>query len=342
MINSLLKRWDKYWFTSTNRYQYGLFRILLVGGLFLVAWDAWNFYGLEGITRAPVEFTQPVFLAQVFHFPISIPPEWLSPLRWILRILVFTSFIGLGTRPSLIALAGLNLYLNTLLNSFGFIDHATTLPSLVLVVLAFAPGVDQLSVDSLITYVRKKGLVRPPKLSLFEGSFPIWPANLILVIMAFAYFTSGFSKVRFGTVAWMDGQTLAAYLSEPHPVDYFSAALNAPDSAKWKDGAGLVSFIYSTGQPTPLAKSLAQIPLAMLLLSSFSVLWEITFPIVLVFRRLLPLYLLGGIAFHVGIMATLSLYSFYSYILCYLLFVDWKRLTQPLIKRLQPVSIGSP
>lgn len=342
MVRGLLQCWDRVWFSSTDRYHYGLFRIILVGGLFLIAWDSWGFTDLNSVARASGQFTQPVLLAQTLHFSIPISPDLVTPMRWALRLLAVTSLIGVATRPSLILLSLYNLYLNSLRNSFGFIDHGTTLPSLVLLVIAFSPGVTQLSVDSLIAYIRKKGFTRPPTLNLFGGSFPVWPAKLILVVMALAYFTSGLSKVRFGGITWMDGQTLTTYLSEPQPDDYFAAQRNAPDSLKWKDGVGLESFIYGTGQSTPLGRFLAGIPAVMMFLSTVSVIWEITFPVVLIFRRLLPLYLLMGIAFHVSIMATLSLYSFYSYILCYALFVDWKRVTLPVVRRLQPLAAGSP
>ncbi len=223
-------------------------------------------------------------------------------------------------------MATLNLYLNSLINSFGFIDHATTLPSLTLLVLALAPGVAQFSLDALIAHIRQNGWTFPKAFKPLAGSFPVWPAHLILVIMALAYFSSGYSKIRFGSLTWMDGRTLATYLGDPRPADYFVAQPNLDAQARWRDGVGLGSFVYSTGNPTRLARALSTSMPAMALLSIFTVLFEITFPLVLIFRRLLPIYLIMGVFFHVGIMLTLSLYSFYSYLVCYLLFVDWKQL----------------
>lgn len=256
----------------------------------------------------------------------------MTPLRWALRILIVTAAIGLATRFSLIALAIVNLYLNSLINSFGFIDHATTVPSLALLILALAPGVAQLSVDAVILHIRKNGWTFPKTFKPLAGSFPVWPAHLILVIMALAYFTSGYSKIRFGSLAWMDGRTLATYLGDPQPDDYFVAQPNLDAGAKWRDGIGLGSFVYSTGNPTWLARAMAQSIPVTALFSIGTVLFEISFPLVLVFRRLLPIYLVLGVLFHVGIMFTLSLYSFYSYIACYLLFVDWKQVEVLLIR----------
>ncbi len=326
MLNLLWKRWDQFWFSSSDRYQYGLFRILLVIGLFVVAWDEWQFGNLSALSSAPVEFTAPTFLVQLLHLSIPLSPELVTPLRWLLRILILTSALGLATRFSLIALATLNLYLNSLINSFGFIDHATTLPSLTLLVLALAPGVAQFSLDALIAHIRQNGWTFPKAFKPLAGSFPVWPAHLILVIMALAYFSSGYSKIRFGSLTWMDGRTLATYLGDPRPADYFVAQPNLDAQARWRDGVGLGSFVYSTGNPTRLARALSTSMPAMALLSIFTVLFEITFPLVLIFRRLLPIYLIMGVFFHVGIMLTLSLYSFYSYLVCYLLFVDWKQL----------------
>jgi hypothetical protein len=332
MLNPLWKRWDRFWFSSSDHYQYGLFRILLVVGLFVVAWDEWQFGNLSALSKAPAEFAAPTFLVQLFGLSIPLSPELVTPLLWLLRILILTSALGLATRFSLIALATLNLYLNSLINSFGFIDHATTLPSLTLLVLAFAPGVAQFSLDALIVHIRKNGWTLPGAFRPLTGTFPVWPAHLILVIMALAYFSSGYSKIRFGSLAWMDGRTLATYLGEPRPADYFVAQPSLNTQARWRDGVGLGSFVYSTGNPTRLARALSTSIPAVALLSIFTVLFEITFPLVLIFRRLLPIYLIMGVLFHVGIMLTLSLYSFYSYIVCYLLFVDWKQLEAILVR----------
>jgi hypothetical protein len=63
----------------------------------------------------------------------------------------------------------------------------------------------------------------------------------------------------------------------------------------------------------------------MALCAAGSLLWELTFPIVLVVRRALPWYLLVGLAFHLIVSISFGLHSFYAYALCYVVFIDWPR-----------------
>lgn len=59
MATLLWKRWNQFWFSSSDRYQYGLFRILFVFALFVVAWDEWQFSILNALSSAPAEFAAP-------------------------------------------------------------------------------------------------------------------------------------------------------------------------------------------------------------------------------------------------------------------------------------------
>ena len=61
----------------------------------------------------------------------------------------------------------------------------------------------------------------------------------------------------------------------------------------------------------------------MAICATTSLLWELTFPVVLVVRRALLWYLLLGLAFHAVVSISFGLHSFYAYTLCYLVFVDW-------------------
>ncbi|MCI0353115.1 MAG: hypothetical protein L0Z53_27160, partial [Acidobacteriales bacterium] len=229
-----------------------------------------------------------------------------------------------------------NLYLNSVSNSYGFIDHSTTLPALVLLVLAFAPGVGEFSLDSLIRRYRK-----PDEQA--NSLLPVWPAQLILILIALSYFAGGYSKLVLGSLAWMDGNTLASYLSEPQPAHYFIAQRDASEAVAWRDGVGLVSFLYSTGQPTALGRLFGNITPAMMLLSVATVIWEFTFPIVIFVRRLLPIFLLVGIGFHLSVILTLRINGFYDYVLCYFLFVNWRWVWKLAVKYVGPrIKLFSP
>jgi hypothetical protein len=317
-MTRFMAAWDRYWFSTSDRYQYGIFRMLLVGGLFGLHLDEWSLNKLDFAAQAMREFTAPPALARWLHLPIPIPLGWVHPIDVGFKVLTVLAFVGLGTRLTLLALALLNLYIQSAFNSFGFIDHATTIPSLALCILAVTPGATRYSLDEVLVWLTRR--VRPAR-----GPLPVWPAELVFVVMALGYGSSGLAKVTKTSGRWLDGRTLAAYLSDPAGNELFLAPAVTP-TEHWRRGIALESFVYSTGAPTPLGRRAAQHPWLMLLLSVASVLLELTFPLAIVFRRLRPYYMLGGTGFHISIIAMLRLLSFYSFIVCYLLYVDWDAL----------------
>ena len=256
-----------------------------------------------------------MLLLRLLPLPVA-PPSWLGPVIVILAVL---AAVGIATRASLIALAATYLYAGSILNSYGFVAHDTTLPMIVLLVLAFSPGV---TTCSLGAYLRRRSA---------SGSWtglgrkvPVWPARLILVVLALIYFSSGYAKLRETGLEWGDGKTLQTYATDPQPAPYF---LQDPDADResFRDLVGLESFLYSSGTPTSLLRTLAGNDLVMAIIATSSLLWELTFPLVIFVRRLLPWYLAVGLAFHMIVALTFKLYSFYSFPLCYLVFVDWTR-----------------
>ena len=64
----------------------------------------------------------------------------------------------------------------------------------------------------------------------------------------------------------------------------------------------------------------------MAVLALATLVWELTFPLVLLFRRLLLPYLAVGLIFHLTVALALGLTSFYAYPLTYLVFVNWNGL----------------
>jgi hypothetical protein len=319
--------WNRYWFQTSTKYHYGIFRILFVSGFFLLP-VAMSAVGLgvgqvsrigrlDSLSSAPEDLAQPVLLLRLLPLPVA-PPSWLGPVIVLLAVL---AAVGIATRASLIALAAAYLYAGSILNSYGFVSHDTTLPMIVLLVLAFAPGV---TTCSLGAYLRRRSA---------SGSWtgvgrrvPVWPARLILVVLALVYFSSGYAKLRESGLEWGDGKTLQSYATDPQPAPYF---LQDPDADReaFRDRVGLESFLYSSGTPTSLLRGLAGNDFIMAAIATMSLLWEVTFPVVLFVRCLLPWYLFVGVAFHVIVALSFGLYSFYSFPLCYLVFVDWTRVT---------------
>jgi hypothetical protein len=337
-------RWNRTWFATTSRYHYGVFRIVFVSAFFLVPSvisEVWAGAGqfsrvarLSALQDMPAELASPSLLLRILPLPVS-PPSWLGPAIVILALL---AVVGIATRAALIGLALTYLYAGSILNSYGFIAHDTTLPMIVLLILAVAPGATSLS---LTAYWRRRSM---------EGSWtglgaklPVWPARLILVMLALVYFASGYAKVRETGIVWGDGQTLVSYATDPQPAPYF---LQDPDADRptFRDGVGLESFLYTSGDPSWLLRAAAENDVLIAIMSAASLLWELTFPLVLFWRRLLPWYLGLGVVFHAAVTLGFGLYSFYTYPLCYLVFVDWQRVLvylrarPPLRARLQQAA----
>lgn len=322
MIKKSCQIWNNYWFSSSTAYQYGLFRLLLVGAIFGLRLDTWNFGSLASVAGISHSLTSPALLLKIFSIPTPLSATWAHYLIWSLRPLALMAFFGVATRFSLLALASVNLLITSVLNSFGFIDHATTIPSLALFALAFAPGVDACSVDLLWKSFRRRAAIGTE--FFFGAAAPIWLPRLLLHLFALAYLGSGVSKVYFGGWHWIDGNTLWQYVQDPPQSWYFLAAPPTHHAALWKDGYGLESFLYSTGIPTPLAKVIFSHRTVLALASTATLLWELGFPVAVLLPRAKNAFLLFGVAFHLSNMAAFRLYSFYSYLACYTLFVNWK------------------
>ena len=118
-----------------------------------------------------------------------------------------------------------------------------------------------------------------------------WPLELLFVELAAFYFQAGYAKLSTSGLGWADGYTLQYYLID-----------KGVPAGMW------------------LATSL---PLCRV----FSVLvlvFELTFPVAFVVRRLRPAYLVGGVLFHLGTSWLMNV-SFFPVWILYLVFVPWAR-----------------
>jgi len=107
---------------------------------------------------------------------------------------------------------------------------------------------------------------------------------------------------------------------------YFMNGLFKLTGADWLGGN---SLYYVLGDITLTRFSLAQmpIPLGVLRLATWLVLaWELSFPLLVLWRRTRAAALVFGVLFHLGIFATMELGGFVPYILClYLPLLPWER-----------------
>jgi hypothetical protein len=125
-----------------------------------------------------------------------------------------------------------------------------------------------------------------------------WPLRLIFVQMIFIYCMNGIYKI-FGD-SWMEGNSLYYVLSD--------ASLNR----------------FSPHQ-------LLLLPMMLTRLMTWSVVvWETTFPLLVLWKWSRRVALIFGVLFHLGIFATMELAFFVPYALCmYLPLFPWERWGKP-------------
>jgi hypothetical protein len=120
-----------------------------------------------------------------------------------------------------------------------------------------------------------------------RGAGPIyvwpWPLRLLFIQLVLIYFMNGLAKLSGGS--WLDG----------------------------------TSVYYVLGDLTLSRVSLAQVPLlanVMRIATWLVLFWELTFPVLVLFRRTRAAALAFGVAFHLGVWMSLELGSFAPYMLC--------------------------
>ena len=138
-----------------------------------------------------------------------------------------------------------------------------------------------------LSYVRRKTNAFPLILLVFacapgldaglRTATPLWPVYLALVVLTFVYANAGVTKVLASGPAWASSDTLQAYILE---------------ECLFKPNAFGMRFAMNRRMCRVLA--------------GFSLLFELSFPLVLIFPALLPLYAIAGALFHIGVYLTMK------------------------------------
>jgi hypothetical protein len=140
---------------------------------------------------------------------------------------------------------------------------------------------------------------------------PIYGARLLCFLFCTIYFFAGLKKAFF-TPHWWDGGVL------------FYALLDRRNAL------------------TPIGVALTRFPWLVAALAAATAVWELLFPMMVWWRRVVPWWLLGGVLFHLGIQATINVGPFNAIMLAtyvvllppdrYDRWKDWVR------KRMRPLT----
>lgn len=196
------------------------------------------------------------------------------------------AFLGFYTRISLITMTVLGFYIMGVPQFFGKIDHYHILWH-VLLLLTFTRSGDAISIDKL----RKSS--SPPKKSVQYG----FPLKIVMILIGLAYFFPGVWKFVFSGFEWA-----------------FSENLKFKMYSKWLEFDNWVPFFRIDHYPI-LYQSAAFLTLVL----------EIGFLFALFFKKVRPMFVIGGFMFHLSVHYFMGI-SFFSLMILYVVFIDWEKI----------------
>ncbi len=220
--------------------------------------------------------------------PEAIPFKAFVALRYVLVASLFFSAIGFLTRPALLVSAlGFFLYEGTHLGFERPLEGTYSFHLTNLAVFFFIILTFAPEVDRHGIDSIRRGTTAPI-------AIPEWPRKAMLGMLCFAYFGAGWQRLLANPL-WIDGHTLQAYLLDKH-IRY----------------------------DIPLGYWIAQHWLLCVFVSVYTMALELSYIVVMIWPRLKPLYLLGGLGLHLGIYLTMGINFFLYFVFAYFVLVEWK------------------
>jgi hypothetical protein len=255
----LLRRWWATW----DRWWLAPQPIVSLGLLRLLTFATLLWYlGSEYAWVIRLESVDTWFYRPILAFELlgigPIPPGLASLMLPVLVACAILGLLGVLARCCAAVCGLAYLYAIGQVYSFTNVHHGDGLLGLVLLVLALSPSGAALAVP---TPWNRSARVDWRQESAWAG----WPIRFVRVQVALVYFLAGYAKIVLSGPVWMDGASLQHYLIlRGQPIGYW----------------------------------LASQPLLCAALSAVTVVWELSFPLVLVWPRLRWAYVPTAIIFH--------------------------------------------
>jgi hypothetical protein len=269
-VRRWVARWNAYWFPPTGTLGLSLCRIATVG--VHVVWFIPLFASLPeqiNLLEKNSDFIHPQLIiraiAAVVPRELFFTPQVFTTLYGLTVIAGITALVGFFTRTSLFILTLGTWILIAHKYSYADIHHPEALFAIFLLLLAFSPCGEHLSVDAILRRRRGRTVATAPEPPVETA---IWPLKLIHVLLAMTYFSTGITKLLSGGLEWMNGYTLQSYIFQ--------------DAVRREIGLGLWLAPYHG---------------LVVLLSIYTILFEVFFFVSLIFPWTAPFFFISGVFF---------------------------------------------
>ena len=243
--------------------------------------------------RIPATIMRPPGAMQILpwrFYDLLLTPAGMATLKSLMVLSLFCATIGCLTSLATKSSALLFVFYEGLLRSFGHFNHDEMPAVYILIVLALTPSGDAFSWDSW------RGRSLPRRSGIVYG----YPILLMRILLAWSYFSSALIKMRVAGLSYLHPDNLPT-LAIVHSLD------NLHDTH------------------FRLAFWLPQVREYLSVFAALVILWELSFPLVIFFKRARLIILAIGIFFHLGTMFFMNIFFPY-HLAMYIVFVDWGRL----------------
>lgn len=275
-------------------------------------WQFWR-TSFRALGELPVEIMHPPGLMEYISWKFYdrlMTPTHMQEFKWIIIVALLSSAVGFKTSWSTKVSVVLVILYEGILRSFGHVNHDEYVGMYVLLILAFVPCSDRYSLDAWL---------KAPSMFRSESITYWYPIHLMQAVMAWSYFSTGVLKLRNGGLAY--------FLPDQLPTLAIQHSLGNLHDTQYR----IAFMLPSIRMVTPI-------------LLVIVVLWEVTFPVGIVFKRSRWIYLGFGVVFHVSTVLLMNI-GFWNHLAMYLIFVNWTKLRQSMTRltvKMQSIRIPTP